>query len=573
MGQVADGSLAPSTGRVARKERRILAFGGPKARSLRDAREVLTTHLDTAARLASVLRSKILAAGLASLVAARPAHAQLELYSVADPQGTLGAAVAIDAGLAVIGAPLADFAGAESGAARVIDVETGQLLHILSPGDATAGQRFGFRVAIAGDLILVGAPFDDVAGADSGSAYVFDAGSGQQLVKLTPPFGAAGDQFGQALALDGDLALVGATAADGVGPNTGAVYVFDAPAGQHLFELAAPDSQAQDQFGNALTAHGGFALVGARRHDEGGLQAGSSYLFDLATGGFVSELRPSDSQPGQNYGASMSMDASHIVVGAIQDLGPGPTEGAVYVFDRNSLQELHKLTPTDPVATGLFGQGLDLWQGRALIGASHQEGNDGYVYLFDVVSGEQLFMHRSEATPGALYGVSLGYEGDRALVGAPGHAGGSGVVFGLLPETPLGQVHCPGELNSTGEPGRLEAAGMLDAQANQLFLLATDLPAGQFGFFFTSQVPGFVVGPGGSQGNLCLGGPLARFNAVIPNAGPGGFFQLRVDTNAIPTQPASAIQAGQTWFFQAWYRDGNPQPTSNFTGAAAVLFR
>ncbi len=514
----------------------------------------------------------LLFARLAPLLFAGPLLAQVPLVSLSGDPGVFGAAVALDGGVAAVGDPLADSVAVDGGVVRLIDAESGHTLHTLVPSDGYAGQRFGFRVALEEGLVLVGAPFDDTLGLDSGAAYVFDAASGAQLAKLLSPVGGPGEEFGQGLALSAGRAIVGALAADGMTSNAGAVHVFDAASGAFEGTLLAPDGQPQDRFGNAIAADGNLVVVGARRHAQGGPESGTVYFFDLSTGAFLAELSPLDSSAGQHFGAAIAIDSEYIVVGAIEDLAPTGSEGAVYVFDRGGM-ELHKLVPDAPAPQSLFGQGLDLSSGRALIGASHESGNDGAVYLFDLAAGIQLYTYRSApSSPGSLYGVSLGFDADRAVVGAPGD-GGTGAVYVFLPEAPLGTQECAGVLNSRGLAGELGVAGSADSQANEVWLVASGLPFGQFGFFITGQLPGFVMGPGGSQGNLCIRGPLARFNAMIPNSGIGGFFEQRIDTSQIPTQPATAIQSGETWHYQAWYRDQNPQPTSNFTSATSVLYR
>ena len=49
--------------------------------------------------------------------------------------------------------------------------------------------------------------------------------------------------------------------------------------------------------------------------------------------------------------------------------------------------------------------------------------------------------------------------------------------------------------------------------------------------------------------------------------------ELPIDTLAMPADPVLAARPGDTWTFQAWYRDANPTPTSNLTDAVAVTFR
>ncbi len=84
--------------------------------------------------------------------------------------------------------------------------------------------------------------------------------------------------------------------------------------------------------------------------------------------------------------------------------------------------------------------------------------------------------------------------------------------------------------------------------------------------------------PGGAQGSLCLGGagyPIGRHNRSheLGNTGAAGAMDLTLDLNDIPTALGiQVIVAGQTWNFQAWYRDMNPTQASNFTDALSVQF-
>ena len=80
----------------------------------------------------------------------------------------------------------------------------------------------------------------------------------------------------------------------------------------------------------------------------------------------------------------------------------------------------------------------------------------------------------------------------------------------------------------------------------------------------------------GSQGNLCLAGPIGRFvgPGQILASGTTGSFTLMLDLNQLPT-PTGLVSAlpGDTWFFQAWFRDmGATGATSNFSDGVAVDF-
>jgi len=130
----------------------------------------------------------------------------------------------------------------------------------------------------------------------------------------------------------------------------------------------------------------------------------------------------------------------------------------------------------------------------------------------------------------------------------------------------------PSVPNSSLESARIQATGSLTTLDNDLTLTAWQMPVDRFGYFLASQTQGFVAAPPGSQGNLCLGGQIARFAKLVQTSGPGGTFAIQVDLTAIPTSPPSSVMAGDTWNFQAWFRDVNPNATSNFTDAVSITF-
>ncbi|MCP3918434.1 MAG: hypothetical protein GY711_23055 [bacterium] len=136
----------------------------------------------------------------------------------------------------------------------------------------------------------------------------------------------------------------------------------------------------------------------------------------------------------------------------------------------------------------------------------------------------------------------------------------------------IGTNYCgPAIPNSTGFPGMISAAGSLDVSFNQVSLTASQLPAGEFGYFIVGQTQGFF-NPPGSQGVICLQGNIGRYNQVANIIqGPTGSIQL--DLTSIPVSPPTAVLPGDTWNFQCWYRDHNPTLTSNFTDAVSVTFQ
>ena len=123
--------------------------------------------------------------------------------------------------------------------------------------------------------------------------------------------------------------------------------------------------------------------------------------------------------------------------------------------------------------------------------------------------------------------------------------------------------------NSTGLPGTITATGTALVSDNDLTLNATDLPPGEFGYFLVSATQGFFTPPG-SSGFICLNGDIGRYNAPS-QVGQGPSLTLQVDLTNVPVNPSQAVQPGETWNFQAWYRDIGG--SNNFTDAVSVTFQ
>ncbi|MFT6109666.1 MAG: hypothetical protein ACJA2W_002588 [Planctomycetota bacterium] len=142
----------------------------------------------------------------------------------------------------------------------------------------------------------------------------------------------------------------------------------------------------------------------------------------------------------------------------------------------------------------------------------------------------------------------------------------------------LGSPECsPAVTNSTGLSAALRVIGSGPTALDPLGLQALNLPAGSTTLFLGSRQGGLVVGPGGSLGTLCLGGMIGRFAAPgqVATASASGFASLSIHLQNLPQPTGSvAAMAGETWRFQAWYRDLAMGATaSNFTDAVAILIQ
>jgi len=294
--------------------------------------------------------------------------------------------VGIDESIAVVGAEFDDDNGADSGSVYVFDVSTGQQLHKLLPDDGAVGDRFGASVAVSGGIIIAGTVFDNDNGALSGSAYVFDATTGQQLFKLLPNDGAAGDRFGNRVAIDGLLAVVGAWQDDVVGTDSGSAYIFEVVTGQQLFKIMPSDGLQDDLFGHRVSISGDTVVVSATGNDDNGSGSGAAYVFDATTGQQGHKLLPDDGDVGDQFGVSVDIDDRVVVIGAGWDDDNGDMSGSAYIFDAITGLQVRKIQPSDSVAGDHFGLTAAVSGGRAVIGSGFDDDNgadSGSAYVFE----------------------------------------------------------------------------------------------------------------------------------------------------------------------------------------------
>ena len=337
----------------------------------------------------------------------------------------LGFSVAIGGTTGVAGAPLSTPNGSNSGSVYLFDLTNGQQIQKLIPSDGDVGDRFGWSVAASSKLVIVGAYGDDDNGTDSGSAYCFVKKDGVELFKFLPSDGASGDRFGASMAIFFELAIVGAPRDDDNGSDSGSVYVFDITSGLELGKLTASDGAAFDLFGEAVAISGNYALIGAPEDNDNGASSGSVYVFDLTTYQQVHKLTASDGAEGDRFGCAVALDGTMALVGSSSDDDGGTNSGSAYVFDITTGQELEKLTASDGAAGDFFGVAVALEDGVALIGAHFDDdagADSGSAYTFDVATGLQTAkLQGSDVGPGDFYGYSVALAEATPLVGAHYH--------------------------------------------------------------------------------------------------------------------------------------------------------
>ena len=165
---------------------------------------------------------------------------------------------------------------------------------ILVDAEPAVDDYFGWSLAMDGDLAVVGAPGNELEFDIPGSAYVYARESGvwTQVADLTASDPDGGDRFGVSVAVDGDTIVVGAKRNGGEGLNAGAAYVFAKPDSgwadaTETAKLTASDAAIYDTFGRSVAVSGDTIVVGAPSSDQAGSWSGAAYLFVKPDGGWV----------------------------------------------------------------------------------------------------------------------------------------------------------------------------------------------------------------------------------------------------------------------------------------------
>ena len=155
--------------------------------------------------------------------------------------------------------------------------------------DGASLDFFGHSVSVNGDTAVIGAYWDDDKGGQSGSAYVFTRGgtTWTQQAKLNANDGDAGDIFGVSVSVDGDTVVISAHQDDDRGTDSGSAYVFTRSGGTwtQQAKLNASDGAAEDDFGYSVAIDGDTVVIGAPNDDDKGSASGSAYVYSLSSTG------------------------------------------------------------------------------------------------------------------------------------------------------------------------------------------------------------------------------------------------------------------------------------------------
>jgi hypothetical protein len=366
--------------------------------------------------------------------------------------------VAISGTRVVVGALQDDAGVSNSGSVYVYDVggatPTVPVVTLNNPLPAS-NDLFGTSVAVDGNLLLAGVPFDDTGATNAGSVYVYDLGSvtpAVPLMMLNNPMMLASDLFGGAVAISGTRVLVGASRDDTGATNAGAAYVYDLAGSTPsvpLVTLHNPTPGASDFFGMAVAISGSIMVAGAGPDDTGLPDAGSAYVYDLFD---ASPALPKFSlnHPGpevaNEFGSSVAVSGTRMVVGSQRKDRGALDAGVAYVYDLSTGAPvlITTLNNPNPEIGDMFGAAVAIYGNRVVVGASaDNEGapNAGAVFVYDLVgtpSSPSMVIHNPDLSSMSGFGSALAISGTRVVVGAEYHSGYSGkaYVFDLNSATP-----------------------------------------------------------------------------------------------------------------------------------------
>ncbi len=318
------------------------------------------------------------------------------------------------------------------GYAAVPDVE-GEVV----PRPDGGSTSWGHSVDISGTTFIAGYPSHR---GHSGGVFIMER-KGKRWETLnhfkTPDNGTM-DWYGCAVALEGDIAVVGAYEHGGkrhkagalLGGGPGLVYVYkrEAKGFEEMVKLKGEDIQNDDRFGYAVDMSGNTLIAGTPFHDE---EKGAVYVYQLDGKQWkqTAKLQADDAGVKNRFGWDCAVHENTIVVGAPLAAAPARLSGAAYVFKRqgDAWAQVAKITPDDGDGGDSFGAAVDVSRDLIIVGANKDENeakkrSSGSAYIFQLVGDgvtQEAKLTADKPQEGAGFGHSVAIDINRALVGAP----------------------------------------------------------------------------------------------------------------------------------------------------------
>jgi hypothetical protein len=360
-----------------------------------------------------------------------------------------GRSVAIDGNFVAIGAGNAtveNATGQEVNGGAVYLYKRQGMTYVLEAKlfapDATSGAEFGRTVAIKGNTVCVGARFAQFGDLEhAGAVYIYKKFRGSWYLedKIVSPAPADEDNFGRALAIQGDLLVVTARKSSN---EEGAAYLFVYKDGSWVYreELTASDPVKKAYFGQSVDLQGDIMAIGARNANPNG--AGAVYLFRQSGNEWseFAKIAPENGKKDDHFGFTVAISGDTIAVGARRaDLSSNMKDaGAAYIYfvNEDSIEFITRLTASDANEGDEFGQSVAIAGDVIAVGAWKDDENyneTGSIYLFHKAGNRWIEAGKIIATDGKEgdeFGYSLAAFGNLMVTGAH-FAGESGAAYVL----------------------------------------------------------------------------------------------------------------------------------------------
>ena len=285
--------------------------------------------------------------------------------------------------------------------------------------------EFGRSVAIQDNTVFVGARFAPVGSENAGAVYVFrkHGDSWQYDSKIVSPAPEAWDNFGRALAVQGNILVVTARKSS---LEEGAAYIFENKGGRwiHRADLVAGDAATGAYFGQSVDVQGDLIAIGARNADPG--EAGAVYLFRQSRDGWteIAKVTPKNGKKNDQFGFTVDISGNVVAVGARRADPDSLTDaGAVYVYSvkKDSVDFVTRLTPGDASAKDEFGQSVAIAGDTIAVGAWKDDNRRGSICIFRTKGGQWTEIGKITASDGVAgdeFGYSLAAFGNTLVTGA-----------------------------------------------------------------------------------------------------------------------------------------------------------
>ena len=462
----------------------------------------------------------------------------------------------------------------------------------LHPSDQPANARFGYAVAVDGDVAIVGAPRDDTSFNDGGSAYVFERqgdGTWLEMQKLEASDVANGWDFGNSVEIEGDRILVGSPGSISYFERSGAGYVFERQPDDSWAEVAKldlDDALGNDEMGHDASLSGDRVILGAHLQDDNGGSSGAAYVFARQPDGtwaFEQKLLASDGAAIDYFGYSVAISGDLAVSGARLHDDPGNGDGAAYIYERQpdgTWLEIRKLIAPSEKPTH-FGHSVAIDGGAVLIGAIHEivgfhiDSGAAHLWVRDTAGDFQYaqYLTYSEPDSDQNFGHCVAMDGGRVVVGSSDNdfiASNGGLAQVFYSYAAAGEVGVTSQ--GTGTPGcdGPQTMGMTQPPflGSQAFAFTCDnAPASSLGFLGL----GTGADPAGTDYGL---GFLMHIDPLSSTLILAGFQSDAAGDAEFPVAiPATPTLAGTTWHAQSvWTWTSCALPPLGFSSSDLMTF-